>query len=982
MSLVCARCGQENPDGFRFCGSCGAPVETAPGRDVRKTVTVLFADVVGSTARGEARDPETVRKEMARWFEQARTILERHGGTVEKFVGDAVMAVFGIPRAHEDDALRAVRAAAELRDPMIRIGVNTGQVVAGEGETLVTGDAVNVTARLEQAAEPGEILIGAETHRLVRDAVDVEPSGPLTLKGKANAVEAYRLVGIDPEAEGIARRLDSPLVGRDRELERLRQDFARSIEDRVPYLFTLLGTAGVGKSRLVAEFLPQVDARTLRGRCLHYGEGITYFPLVEVLLQLGEDADAILTLPSPAEIQLSARRRLEQASEREPLVIVFDDIQWAEPTFLDLIEHVSDFARGVPLFLLCVARPELLDQRPTWGGGKLNATTILLEPLDAAATLELIENLKQDGVDAELQDRIVSASQGNPLFVEEMLAMVDEGGADVAIPPTIHALLQARLDTLASDERAVIERGAVEGEVFHRAPVATLTPDLVRQSVDTQLSRLVRKELIRPAKATFPGDDAFRFRHLLIRDAAYESLPKETRADLHERFALWLEEHVDLVEQDEIVGYHLEQAARYRDELGRPDTGLANRAATRLGAAGKSALARSDYPAGAKMIERALALAPQPAAERADLLVELSSAYEKLGRIDEAERFAAEAAASTDATASSRGRLVLVQQRAWSGRATADDIFRVAEEVRPVFEEANDILGLAEAIWAEAAAHWGLCHAQETAALGREAAAYAEQAGATALVQDIYHFLLPAYVFGPQHVAEVEKILEEARSRSSELILARATADRALARCAAARGEFERAWSLAHEGREPLAATGLRVAHAAMVQVDAFIALSQRNPVAAEQVLRDGVEQLAELGERAYHATLAAALADCLCDQGREDEAERWLATSRELTPPSDMVNFIYTEGTEARVLARRGEFETAERVARGARKRAEQTDFWELRMRTNMQLAEVLARDGRVAEAREAYGQAIATTELKGATAWTDQIRSLVTEL
>jgi class 3 adenylate cyclase len=340
-------------------------------------VTVLFCDVVGSTELGERIDPEPLRRLMGRYYEQMRTVIERHGGTVEKFVGDAVMAVFGVPRAHEDDALRAVRAAAEMQgaatllELKVRIGVNTGEVVTGEGETLVTGDAVNVAARLEQAAASGETLIGGETLRLVRDAVSTEPIDALELKGKSEPLPAHRLFEVDPHAPWVARRLDAPMVGRGRELERLLGDFELSLGDRTCHLFTLLGQAGVGKSRLVRAFLDAVAdrGRVLRGRCLHHGEGITYWPVVEVLVQIGRDPDSVFG-GSPPETQLAFRQLLEGESAGRPLVLYFDDLQWAEPTFLDLVEHVAHWSRDASIFLLCAARPELLDLRPAWGVGK------------------------------------------------------------------------------------------------------------------------------------------------------------------------------------------------------------------------------------------------------------------------------------------------------------------------------------------------------------------------------------------------------------------------------------------------------------------------------------------------------------------------------------------------------------------------------------------------------------------------------------
>jgi class 3 adenylate cyclase len=501
-------------------------VPSAAGRDVRKTVTVVFCDVAGSTSLGEERDPESVRRVMGRYFEQARTALERHGGTVEKFIGDAVMAVFGIPALHEDDALRAVRAAAELRERLgdlneelerdwgirleTRTGVNTGEVVTGGVETLVTGDAVNVAARLEQVAAPGEVLLGATTYALVRDAVSVEPVEPAALKGKRKAVHAYRLLEVRPDAAGRERRIDSPMVGRERQLALLLRAFDNTASDRACHLFTILGSAGVGKSRLVEEFVRSLPADTsvLRGRCLPYGEGITFWPLAEAvreaaaigeqgdpiqavrkiasLLEGEQDAEAIaervaaltgLMAATPGgeeEAFWAVRKLFERLARDVPLVAVFDDIQWAEPTFLDLIEHMADWSREAPILLVCLARSELLDARPTWGGGKLNATSLSLEPLGAEESQQLIANLLgQAELAHEARARITEAAEGNPLFVEEMLAiLIDDGllvrrnnhwGATtdlsaVSVPPTIQALLAARLDRLEDEERSVIER--------------------------------------------------------------------------------------------------------------------------------------------------------------------------------------------------------------------------------------------------------------------------------------------------------------------------------------------------------------------------------------------------------------------------------------------------------------------------------------------------------------------------------------------
>ena len=401
----CPSCGRENPEEARFCNACAAPLSAAAiAREQRKVVTVLFCDLVGSTALGESTDPEALRGRMRRYFEDLRAIIERHGGTVEKFVGDAVMAVFGIPVSHEDDALRAVRAASEMRVAIAahgleaRIGINTGEVVVGgEGETLVTGDAVNVAARLEQAAAATETLIGAETRLLVRDAVKVEPVEPLALKGKSELVEAFRLLEVSDDADPLARRLETPLVGRDRERQRLWRDYEDAVADSTCRLFTLLGPAGIGKSRLVADFLERVGdtADVLRGRCLSYGEGITYWPLVEILVAIGVEPDSVIGT-SPPETQLAFRRLLEARAAERPQVVVIDDLQWAEPVFVDLVEHIADLSRDARVFLLCIARTELLDSRPGWGGGKLNATSLLLEPLRAEECEALIDRLVAD----------------------------------------------------------------------------------------------------------------------------------------------------------------------------------------------------------------------------------------------------------------------------------------------------------------------------------------------------------------------------------------------------------------------------------------------------------------------------------------------------------------------------------------------------------------------------------------------------------
>ncbi len=628
--LTCPRCGQENPDGVRFCGACGAEVAPTRPPEVRKTVTIVFADLAGSTAMGEALDPEAMRRKMSRYFEELRSALERHGGRVEKFIGDAVMAVFGLPHLHEDDALRAVRATAELREAVrklglrVRVGVNTGEVVAGKGETLVTGDAVNVAARLEQIAEAEEILIGQGTYRLVREAVRCEAVEPLELKGKAQRVSAFRLLHVLPDVPAFTRQLDAPFVGRGRELETLRSVLARAVEERMCQLATIVGAPGIGKSRLARELIQGADAQVLVGRCLPYGEGITFWPLVEIVKQLPRPAAELVATDENSELIASritaavgagevgaaaeeiswAFRRLFEALARErPLIVALDDIHWAEPTLLDLLEYLVTFTSEVPILLLCLARPDLFDARPSWSNPRPNATLITLEALSTDDSTILVERLvRERELPEAARAKVVEAAEGNPLFVEQLLAMhAESGNGELLIPPTIQALLAARIDRLEPEERAVVERASVEGRMFHRGTVGELLPEPARRRVGTHLMTLVRKEFIRPDRALIPGDDGFRFAHILIRDAAYDSMPKQLRAELHERFAAWLEARLQAGarEYEEILGYHLEQAYGYLEELDSidaPARELAERAAAKLAGAGRRALARGDMP--------------------------------------------------------------------------------------------------------------------------------------------------------------------------------------------------------------------------------------------------------------------------------------------------------------------------------------------------------------------------------------------------
>jgi class 3 adenylate cyclase/tetratricopeptide (TPR) repeat protein len=956
-------------------------------------VTALFCDVTGSTALGERLDPEALRGVMARYFDVARLVVERHGGSVEKFVGDAVMAVFGVPVLHEDDALRAVRAAAELRDGLaelnagllrdygttlaLRIGVNTGKVVTGTEERLATGDAVNVAARLEQAAQPGEILLGAETRALVGDAVVVEAAEPLELKGKAAPVAAYRLVSLRSEAP--SRRRAGAMVGRERELGRLRAVLAQAVADGSCQLFTILGAAGVGKSRLVHEFLDGLDGATVvRGCCLSYGEGITYWPVAEVLRQLlGAEPEARLDdlgldpsasravravlgddslVASVEEIAWAMRMLLEAVAAGAPLVVVLDDIHWGEEAFLDLVDHVADLSRDAPMLLLCMGRPELLDRRRSWGGGKLNATTVLLEPLAAADADVLVANLLDGAAsDEALRARILEAAEGNPLFVEEMVALLRESpGGAIAVPPTIQALLAARLDQLDHAERVVLERGSVEGRVFHRGAVQALSPD--EAQLGPPLTALVRRELLRPDRPQLPGENAFRFRHLLIRDAAYDALPKAIRAELHERFAIWIGERgADLVELDEIIGYHLERAYRYRAELGPADESalvLSERAAERLAAAGLKAAARGDVRAATSLLDRAVGLFPSHDARRLNLLPAFGRALQEAGQFDRADEVLSQAVevgrAAGERRIAADAAVALTHLRLFTDSSSSHEQARseLADAIL-VFKELGDEAGQARALGLAGQLRFWSGEAASAIEDLERAAHHARNAGDRLQEIQSLNYVMLAAVNGPAPVVLALERVEQMRGRVEDDRRLKVTIMRCQAILEAMRGNFDVARELIAAGMALTGELGLEVAAAGVGFAAADVELLAGRPAAAERALRPAVEALERMGNQGHVATMAPVLADVLFAQGRGEEAAPVIELATRWTLADDVDAQIGWRRSQAKLLAQRGDFENAGRLAREAIELAERTDFLDLHARALEDLAEILCLAG-----------------------------------
>jgi class 3 adenylate cyclase/tetratricopeptide (TPR) repeat protein len=959
---------------------------------VRKTVTLVFCDVADSTPLGERLDPESLRDVLARYHETARAVLERHGGTLEKFVGDAVLAVFGIPVVHEDDAARAVRAAVELRGALtalndelerdygvrlgVRTGVHTGEVVAGDhaaGHAFATGDAVVVAQRLEATAAAGEILAGDATIRLVRDAVDAEPVGPVELKGKSDAVRAWRVLGVAPEADGVARRRDTPLVGRAAELDTLVAELERATAERTCRIVTIVGEPGVGKSRLAAELAAVAgdDAIALEGRCLPYGHG-TYWPLRDVVGAL--DLDAVLAddevtrarileavgRAEPAsrtdEIYAAVRRLLEGLARDRTVLLVLDDVQWAEPAFLDLIEYLAGWSNDAPILVVCLARPDLADVRPGWSGA-----TVRLAPLDRDEARKVLENLAGP-LEASAADAVARATGGNPLFLEEMLRMLVEDGvlaerdgmlaAAAAldtrrVPGTVQAVLAARLDRLEPAELAALQRAAVIGQVFWWGAVADLSPAEEAPAVASRLQTLVRKGLIRPDLRTFAGEDGFRFGHLLIRDAAYDSTPKRLRADLHERFADWA-------------------AARAG---GRASANSLLRVVP-------SALGRADLPAARGLLERAAALLDADDPRRVALSAELGLVLTEAGELARAEEVLSAAVddPGADGTAGIAARIERVALRLRSDpRGGWERDLELVEAALPGLAAGADgdgsahrtlargwfLVGLVRGLWAG--------HVARGEEALERARRHARAAGDRRQEAEIVGRLGFAAWSGPlsvsEGVARCAALLEEA----PDDLLLEACCRRWIGCLIARHGRFDEARELVAAAASAYEELGARLDAAVTAAFGhAEVEWLAGDLGAAERALRDGYDRLGALGELGHRATVAALLARVLEARGRPDEAEGIVVHAAETASEHDVWSQVLHRLTTARLALAAGDGELAEAIAREALATVEPTDLLDLHAGTLLDLAAILRRRGRAEEALERAQAALALYERK----------------
>ncbi len=1042
----CPSCGEDNPEKFRLCGYCGAQLAptAAPAEEVRKTVTVVFCDLKDSTSLGEKLDSEALREVLNVYFGAMSQALVRHGGTVEKYIGDAIMAVFGLPKLHEDDALRAVKAAVEmnatLQDLNVRLvdtwgvslqnrtGINTGEVVAGDvhaGQRLVSGDTVNVAARFEQAAPAGQVLIGETTFRLVKDLVTVEPMEPLELKGKAERVAAYRVTGVS-RGEAIPRRIDLPVVGRNEEFTRLLDAFERAVGTPQCEVVTVLGQAGLGKSRLVEEFARQVDdrAQVLRGRCLSYSEGITFWPLAEALrtaagilpddpreearaklwaLVGAEHEDVAVRVGSlmgisPAncgkdELFWSVRAVLETIAARRPLVLIFDDIHWAEQIFLDLVEHIADGARSAPVLVLCAARHELLEERPEFMAGRHYAGQIELRELSRTDAALVLGNLAADlHLPGRLQNRILSVADGNPLFVEQMISMLGDTGVieeqgvgrwfvgsddEIIVPPTVSSLLASRLDHLLPAELGIVERAAVIGLDFQPAAVAALAPpgggtaDLAQP-----LSALCGKRLIRKAEGGLGGED-YRFNNLLVRDAAYDRLLKRTRARLHQRFADWLLEFSGsrLTEVEEIVGYHLEQSFRFRAELGPLDEEsltVGDRAARHLGAAGLRAFDREDMPAAASLLRRAADLFGAGHPDRPWLLLRAGDALCEVGELGAARQTLEEARsgaalAGNDAIARAAD-LAALHLRYTTDAASVDE--RVVGQVRemvPVLENAADHHSLARAWRLLAHAHGTSSQFGAVAEAAEQTIRHATLAGEELLARRLTGLLAVSVLYGPTPAEEAIAYSKEILLRVAEDRKATALTEVLLAHLEAMRANFDTARTRYQRSRALLEEFGYRFL-AALTSLDsAPVEMLAGDLAAAERELRRDYRTLGEMGERNYISTTAGMLAEVLYRRGRYDESAEFAEVCRSLASADDVASQFLWRCVRAKLLARDGQHDEADTVLAEAITLIGDSDWLDWQGEGFIDLAEIRRLAGRTAEAEAALAQAADRFAAKG---------------
>ena len=982
----------------------------------RRTVTVVFADLARSGEPGG--DPEALGRFAARSLDVAIKVLRRHGARVEEGVGELLVSFFGFPLAHEDDAVRAVRAAVEIRAAVealnedvqpvrgvrfsVRVGIETGEVVVGAAGGLfraeASGQLVTMAARLRQAADEGEVIVGAATQRLIRGAAVVKPAKGVVVEGSGGAVAAWRVLDVVSGATPVSRQLDSPMCGRQAELSRLRTAFRRTIRSGTVCRFTIVGEAGIGKSRLAKEFVESIgsDARIITGRCPAYGEGITFLPLREAVLEAAgphgwrsltelleaEDdgvqvadqvAGAIGLTPQLGradELFAAVRRLFETLAARQSLVVVFEDLHWAEPTFLDLVEYLGRRARG-RVFLLCLARPELIEERPDWGLTAPAVDTLLLEPLSVADIQELVVDRGGATLQPETLRRIVETARGNPLFAEQLLAAFNDDSVDL-VPASLQGLLAMRLDRLGPGERDLLRCAAVIGTEADEDALGALLPDEARPFLDRHLQALERKQLIARTTGT-----ALRFGHVLIQLAAYQSMTRDDRARLHEQFADWLEADASEPppELDELVGYHLEQAIQHRRASGVIDaaqSGLAARAGARLASAAERALSRYDLTAAENLLSRARSLLPTDHPRRPAVTQRLAEAYLVLGRHTQAQELLLElmetAHAEGDLSRETSARL----ERARIQFIIGPDpiplvaIRREAEQAAEFYADAGDDAGRARASFLLGCVHMRVGRIIAAEQAFQRSLTYADRSGEIREELATRWLLASTIVLGPAPVPEcIDRCKQLAATRGTDHpgVLTE------LALLSAMVGRFDEARGLNEQARRILAEQQrVRRLLRFVAQSNATVELLAGAIAAAERELRAALEFARETWERDPLSQTAARLASVLRTQGRSDEAASFALLSEQAAPSESVAARALSLAAKARSTSDGGDHQAAERLARKAVRLVPQ-ELLNLRADVLVELAEVLHAGGQEHGATEAVKEAASLYERKGNT-------------
>jgi class 3 adenylate cyclase/tetratricopeptide (TPR) repeat protein len=931
----------------------------------RKLATVLFVDLVDSTSFVSASDPEIVRRRVTQFFDRVSNSIERYGGTVEKFAGDAVMAAFGVPQAHEDDSERAVRAALEILDSVdelelkARIGVEAGEVVTGAGDsTFATGEAVNIAARLQQLAEPGQILVGPSAHRLTLGRIEVDDVGPVDVRGRDEPVWAWAATGADVRVP--ARVAVTPLVGRDHELDLLENTFARAQRDRRAHLVTIYGEPGVGKSRLANEFLASLEGTTvLKGRCLPYGESITYWPLAEMVKGAADIADddpldvaieklreccpaeavadllglatgvleAVHGERSQQEISWAAREWAQLMSQTQPLILVFEDIHWAEEPLLELIEHMTSWVRDGSLMIMCLARPELLDIRSDWGGGRVRATAVELEPLGAADSEVLIEALAEDGaISATTKRALLDKTGGNPLFLEEVMLNVAECGEERAakeIPDTVQALIAARIDRLGGVSKAVLQRASVIGRTFWAGAIEYLAGG---EGIDDAVEDLLLRDLIvGESRSSLKNETAYRFKHVLIRDVAYASLTKSARAKHHASFAEWLRERAG-DELLEIRAHHLDHAASLLAELdGAPPADLAREAAATLEEAGRRALAREANKAARHLFLRSIELEPTlhrryfaaKAAWRLDDLPavarEMEAVREEAVRIGDKNLDGKALTALADMVLMREADPIRARELAEQALALIDDDPPARfDALRVAWNAAYWVGDLADA------EHYVVEQLELARAAGRKDL----ESVAILTWADTYVARLDIETARVK-LAHARELAEE-----SGAINSRGRVYQSWGKIYLLQGDLEQAEEAYAEAERLFSEAGAVWAVARSLNMGAWVAWERGDVAKAEKRFRESIRLLKPIGDRATLCESQRGLAELLLVRGRIEEAERYAIDARETVGPLDVTSRATTASSLAQVRAAQGRDEEADALFKEALATVADTDF------------------------------------------------------